>query len=142
MQVVDVDAVLDGAQADVVGGADDLAALDAAAGQPHREAVRVVVAAVVAFAPSACGRTRRPRRPASSSSRPRRFRSVQQAGDRLVASARHSWPWLPSMSRVGVPARCRVAAVDLHEADAALDQPPGQQAALAELGASPCRSRP
>src|SRR5262249_25531177 len=37
-------------QADGVGGAEDLAALDAAAGQPHGEAVRVVVAAGRALA--------------------------------------------------------------------------------------------
>ena len=36
----------DGAQAELVGGPDDLAALDAAAGHPDREAVRIVVAAV------------------------------------------------------------------------------------------------
>ena len=46
MQVVDVDAVLDGVQAELVGRADDVAPLHAAAGQPHREAVGIVVAAV------------------------------------------------------------------------------------------------
>ena len=46
MEVVDVDRVLDGLEAELVGGAVDVAALDAAAGQPHGEAVVVVVAAV------------------------------------------------------------------------------------------------
>ena len=50
MQIVDVRFVLRGAQADGVGGANDLSAFDAAAGQPHAKAVRVVVAAVAAFA--------------------------------------------------------------------------------------------
>ena len=46
VEVVDVDLVLDGLEAELVGGAVDVAALDAAAGQPHGEAVVVVVAAV------------------------------------------------------------------------------------------------
>ena len=46
VQVVDVDDVLDGVVAELVGGAVGDAALDAAAGQPHREALDVVVAAV------------------------------------------------------------------------------------------------
>ena len=45
MQVLDVEAVLDGGAAEFVGLADADAALDAAAGHPHREAVGVVVAA-------------------------------------------------------------------------------------------------
>src|SRR5262249_24781776 len=46
VQVVDVDLALDGLEADVVGRTVDMPALDAAAGQPHREAVMIVVAAV------------------------------------------------------------------------------------------------
>ena len=45
MQVLDVEAVLDGGAAQLVGLADADAALDAAAGHPHGEAVGVVVAA-------------------------------------------------------------------------------------------------
>src|SRR5690606_14313377 len=45
VEVAEVAGLLDGPQADRVGGADDLAAPDAAAGQPHREAEVVVVAA-------------------------------------------------------------------------------------------------
>ena len=61
VQVVDVDPVLDGLQAELVGRAVDHAALDAAAGQPHREAQAVVVAALRPFGGRASGRTRRPR---------------------------------------------------------------------------------
>ena len=50
MQVVDVQPVLHGVQADVVGGADGAAAANASAGDPHGEAVGVVVAAVPLFA--------------------------------------------------------------------------------------------
>src|SRR6185295_12566755 len=39
VQILDVEAVLDGRCAELVGGADTRAALDAAAGQPHREAI-------------------------------------------------------------------------------------------------------
>ena len=50
MQVGDVAAVLDAFEAELVGRADGLAALHAGAGQPHREAERVVVAARLADA--------------------------------------------------------------------------------------------
>src|SRR5580693_6475627 len=44
VQILDVVAILDGGAADLVRLADADAALDAAAGQPHREAVGVVIA--------------------------------------------------------------------------------------------------
>ena len=50
VQVVDVDAVFDGVEAELVGFAERDARFDAAAGQPHRERVGVMVAAVVAAA--------------------------------------------------------------------------------------------
>src|SRR5262245_48152898 len=49
VEVVDVDAVFDGLVAEFVGGAVDVAALDAAAGEPHGEAEAVVVATLVAL---------------------------------------------------------------------------------------------
>src|SRR6266851_3787589 len=45
VKIGDVAWVVDSPEAELVGRADGLAALDAGAGQPHREAVRVVVAA-------------------------------------------------------------------------------------------------
>src|SRR5262249_8318055 len=50
VQVVDVDAVLDRAEAQLVRSADDLTGFHAAAGEPHGKAVGVVVAAVGALA--------------------------------------------------------------------------------------------
>ena len=47
VEVVDVDRVLDGLEAELVGGAVDVPAFDAAAGQPDREAPVIVVAALV-----------------------------------------------------------------------------------------------
>ena len=46
VDVVDVEPVFDGMEADLVGLADDDSRLDAAAGHPHGEAVGVMVAAV------------------------------------------------------------------------------------------------
>ena len=48
VQVVDVDFVLGGVEAEFVGLADGDARFHAAAGQPHGEAVRMMVAAIVA----------------------------------------------------------------------------------------------
>ena len=50
MQIVDGDFVLRGIKAVVVGGAVMVSGLCAAAGHPHREAVRVVITSVVASA--------------------------------------------------------------------------------------------
>ena len=47
VDIVDVDGLVDDLPAEVVGGAVGHAALDAAAGEPHAEAVGVVVAAGV-----------------------------------------------------------------------------------------------
>ena len=65
VQIVHVHRVLHGFEAEFVGGAVRHAALDAAAGQQHAEAVAVVIAAVLHlhqaadFRPPACVRTRR-----------------------------------------------------------------------------------
>ena len=88
VQVVDVHRLLDRLEAEVVGRAVDRSALDAAAGQPHREAERIVVAAVL----RSCRRRRRLRitgvRPNSepqttsvSLNRPRCFRSLITAAN-------------------------------------------------------------
>ena len=70
MDVMHVDRVLDGTEAEFVGGPMDVAPTYAAARHPHRKAIVVVVAAVDAcprcrllraVPRSACGRTRRPR---------------------------------------------------------------------------------
>ena len=45
VQIVEMDAVVDGFESEIVGGAVDVAAFDAAAGHPHGETVVVVVAA-------------------------------------------------------------------------------------------------
>ena len=117
-----------GPVADFVGLAVADAALDARAGHPDQEAVRVVVAAVARPARRACGRTRRPRSPASSRSSPRCLRSVSRPS--IGTSVAAQCPvWLLGQVAVGVPL---AVAVDLHEPHAALDQPAGHQALGAE----------
>ena len=50
VEIMDMGAILGGStESDGVGGADDLAAFDAAAGHPHGEAVWIMIAAVGAF---------------------------------------------------------------------------------------------
>ncbi len=88
VDVVDVDSVLDGLVAELVGGSVLDAALDAAAGHPGGEGVRVVVAARATLASRTCGRTRRPRSRACRSSMPRGFQVGQQRGGRLIDGRR------------------------------------------------------
>src|SRR5688572_26902251 len=48
VQVMDVDFVFSGVEAELVGFAESEAGFHAAAGQPHREAIRMMIASVVA----------------------------------------------------------------------------------------------
>ena len=135
---------LDGAQPELVGVADDLAALDAAAGHPDREAVRIVVAPFRAVrAAVRC-------RAAAEFAAPDHQRGIEQAagfqvrqqpGDGLVGLGRARLVVLVAcdvaVPVVGIHA---VAVPHLHEANAALHQPPRQQAAAAEIRAH--RHRP
>ena len=135
MNVAEVIGILDGAQADGVGGADDLAALDAAAGQPHRKAEVVVIAALAAL------RLRRAAELAAPQNQRRIEQAAplqvrQQAGDRLIDSAPPSCGDCSSMSRVRVPL-LRAAAGD-HDAGNARPSRPG--AAPADSAGRNCRS--
>src|SRR5579871_3276806 len=49
MEIMDADALLHGAKAKLIGGADGLAALDSAAGQPHGEPIWIVIASLSAL---------------------------------------------------------------------------------------------
>ena len=135
MKVVDVDAVFHGREAELVGGAVDRAPLHAAAGHPHREAVGIVVAARLPFSLAE-------RHPAELPS-PDDERRVEEAAlfevgeqrrDRLVGLA-----GMPAMvffdTLVGVPRLLEVATtgVELHEAHAAFDETPRDQAVAAKL---------
>ena len=77
------------------------------------------------------------------SSSPRCFRSVSRRGDRLIGLAGEAAVVLDDIA-VAVPAPLvlHAAAVDLHEAHAALDQPPRHQALLGEMRSTwDCRGR-
>ena len=132
--------MLDGVEAELVGGAVDDAALDAAAGQPGAEALRMMVAAV------ALGAGRAAELGAPDDERvveqAALLEVLEQAGDRQV-DLRRELAVVGLDAGVRVPGAAAAAAVeDLHEAHAALDQPPGRQAQLAERLASRRWSRP
>ena len=77
-----------------------------------------------------------------SSSRPRRFRSVQQGRDRAGRSPCTSSAGAVTMSSPGpVPWHVPAPVVELDEAHAALDQPAGQQAVVGERRRRPARRR-
>ena len=131
VEVADVDRVLDDVVAEVVGLAVDRAALRAAAGHPHREAARVVVAAVVRLRQPALAVDRPAELAAPDDERASKqalaLQVLNQAAARLIDVA----------ALVGHPAGevavvVPVVVVDLHEADAALDQPPGHERGVGE----------
>ena len=100
VQVVNVDVFSDRMKAEFVGGAVDVAALDAAAGQPHREAVMVVVAAVD-LARVRAGRGQFHRRRAAKFAAPDDQRLVEQAALLQVLQA------APPIARSHCPASRR-----------------------------------
>ena len=108
-----------------------LAALDAAAGQPHREAVGLW-SRPSPFSDIGVRPNSPPQITSVLSSRPRAFqvRSRPAIGLSMTGTAR---PWFCSILRVRVPLAAGPV-IELHEAHAALDQPPGQQAIAAEGG--------
>ena len=138
MEVLDVEAVLDGGAAELVGPADARASLDAAAGHPHGEAERVVVAAgsLLEFGGRLAAELAAPddQRLVEQAAA---LQVLDQAGDRLVGVA-GVLGVVGDQVGVGVPVVVVVGAagIDLDEAHAALDQPPRDQAFAAEVGRS------
>ena len=135
MDVLDVAAIDDGRAAQFVRLADAHARLDAAAGQPTREPVGVVVAA---GARGVLGRRLPAELPGPDDDgrveQPGPLQVLEQPGDRQVG--------VPGVLAVvghhvgvGVPVVVvvRPAGVDLDEPDAALDEPAGEQALAAEV---------
>ncbi len=141
MQVLDVERLLDGGAAELVGFAHGDAALDAAAGEPHGEAVCIVVAAgalgvLGGRLPAELAAPDNQRRVQQATL----FQVFEQAGDRFVGLAGVQ-VMVADQVAVSVPVVVVVGAagVDLDEAHAALHQPPGQQALPAHHGAVACR---
>ena len=130
-----MDDVLDGVVAELVGRAVGDAALDAAAGQPHREALDVVVAAV------ALGHRR-----AAELAAPDDERVVEHAALLQVLDQRRRRPGRPpraliAMSPLMPAVMVPVAVVELDEAHAALGQAAGQQAVGRERAVARPRCR-
>ena len=131
VEVVDVDRLLDRADAVFVGGAVDEAALDAGAGQPGRERP------VVMFAPRGIGRV--VERRAAELGGPddqhivqhaALLQVLQQPGDRLIDLRRQSA--VVGHVAVGIPVAAGAGMDQFDESDAAFDQPPGGEALPAE----------
>ncbi len=131
VEVVDVDAVFHRVQTQIVGAADRLASLHAAAGEPHGEAGGVVVAAVPLFAHGGPAELAPPQdqrvfQEAAG------FEIAQQARDGLVGGGE-------VLAVVGLDVRVGIllaagAVVELHEPHPPFDEPAGEEAHAAERG--------
>ena len=129
MEVADVNRILDDVVGEVVGLAVGLATPGTAAGHPHREAARMVVAAVVLARHAPLGIDRPPKLTAPDNERRVEEAAALQILDEAPASlvdvlALHRQP--AGDVGVGVP----VVEIDLHEADAALHHAPRHQHAV------------
>ena len=134
VQVVNVDLVFDGLEAELVGRAVDVAALDAAAGQPHREAVVVMVAAVHLALIRARSRQLDGRRAAELAApddqrvveHPALFQILQEGADGLVALPAQLA--MTGLEVVVIVPGLSLTVPELDEPHAPLQQPPcGQE---------------
>ncbi len=140
VQVVNVDFVFDGLEAEFVRGAMDVSAARAAAGQPHGEAVVVVIAAVdLAGVRSGCRQFHGRR--AAELTPPDHQRFLQQAALLQVRQQGPNGlvgflgePAVVHFNVIVVVPRLPRPVPDLDEAHALFDQAPGNQQ-LARLGA-------
>src|SRR6516225_3255589 len=133
VQIVNVDGMLDGTETEIVGGAMNLASLDAAAGQPHAETIVIVVAAIDAAGIGARSRQLHRRSSAKLAAPDQQrivqhaalFQVFQKASDGLIA-----FPGQTAMLRfqiiVAVPGLAG-AVPDLDEANAFFQEPAGNE---------------
>ena len=126
----------DGRRAELVGLPHAHPSLDATTGHPHREAVGVVIAAGPL---GILGRRLPAELPPPDHERaveePGALEILQQRRDRLIGVAGVEIVILLEIP-VGIPVVVVVgpAGIELHEAHAALNEPPGEEAAAAEVG--------
>src|SRR5438445_2303114 len=128
VQVVDMHLFFYGIPAEFVGGAVDHAAFHAAPGEPHREAVRVMIAAVALLRDRAAAELAAPEHERVVE-QPAGPKVLKQGRDRAVHRFARRGQFGPD-ARVMIPAD---RAEQLDEAHAALRQPPGQETLLAEV---------
>ena len=131
VQVVDVDWVFNGVPAEFVGGAVSHASSDAAASQPHRESERMMIATVLSLGSGRATEFTTPdhQRLVEQAAR---FQILKQTGDRLIGgegivlvSGFKTAVLVP-----GLKASRRM--IELHKANAPLDEAPGQKTLAAE----------
>src|SRR6185437_4589337 len=129
VQIVDVNAVLDRIQTDVVGGAVRDAAFDAAAGQPNGKAKRIMIASGTALAHRCAAELATPdNERAVEQTTP--FEIFQEAGNRLIAFTTIACV-IGFDIAVGVPFAAGTA-IKLHETYPALDETTSKQAITAQ----------
>src|SRR5262245_56330413 len=129
VDVAEVVGLFDGFEADGVGGADPLAAADAAAGEPHGEAEIVVVATFAALRFGGAAEFTAPE-DERGIEQAALFEIGEQRGDRLIGFAGHAEMVFFDVV-VGIPLLVARAAAgdDDRESHAALDEAAGHQAA-------------
>src|SRR5712692_8594077 len=123
VEVMDVDFVLDGGVAEVVGGADHLAPFDAAAGHSGAEAAWTVVAALAVLAAGSLAKLPGPN-DQSLIQQAAALEVGEQGGDGLVGFAAMQRVIFAHVG-VGIPILVVVTAagIDLDKADATLNEP-------------------
>ena len=134
LDIMNVEPIFRGAEAELVGGAHGDPGFGAAAGEPHGVGVDVMVPAN-AFSAFPHGR-------AAEFSTPYDQRRIEKAsrfqvGDESSLTAIHIAAdvfEVPTQSFTGTAVMVPARVVKLHEADAALDQPAGQEAVGREAG--------
>ena len=136
VEVVDVDFVLNGFVAVIVGQAVGEAALHAAAGHPHGEGFVVVVAPIVALRVRGAAKFAAPDHQRVLE-QPALLEIGEQRGDRLVHRAA-----VCSERRGEVEVLVPVSVRDFHKAHAGLDQAPSQQTFPPEVIGAPVRALP
>ena len=129
MKVMDVQAVLHGIEPQVVGGAVCSAALHSAASHPHGKSCRVVIAAIAFFAHGCAAEFATPD-DEGLVQQSARLEISEQPGDGLVDCMAEGGV-LGLDVGMAVPLTTS-AAVELHEAHAALDESPGKEAVATE----------
>src|SRR6266478_1911485 len=130
---MDVDFVVDGGVAEIVGGADNLAPFDASAGHPGAEAAWTVIAALAVLSGGSSAKFAGPNNEGLVQ-QAAALQVREQSGDGLIRLAAMKRVVLMDVG-VGVPIFVVMtsAGIDFDEAHAAFDQAPSQETAPAEF---------
>ena len=143
---MDVDGIFHDVVAQIIGLTQRDAGLDASARHPHGEGARVVIApeefGLIARASFMGVRPNSPPQTTSvESSNPRCFRSLMSAAEALVGLLAEFGQAVDDVVVGGGAVVVPAAMIELHEANAALHQPPRQQAIVGKRSSCRVRSR-